>query len=88
MKTASDGRDLRIELYSAPHYRLMFGDEMLGMLEKNGNGYIVNGKRKPVNTLKAAAKQIIDRKIKECIREREKYSKTLQLICGHETEAK
>lgn len=71
---------LRAEIYSEPHYRLMYGDDFLGMVEKVDDGYIVNGKRKPVPTLKEAAKQMLDKRMNKCLAEHDRYRKQLQAI--------
>jgi hypothetical protein len=71
---------LKIELHSDPYYRLLYGDDVLGMVEKVEKGYLVMGKRKPVETLKDAAKQLLDKQMNRCLADHEKYRKTLRSI--------
>lgn len=71
---------LKIELYNAPYYQLLYGDDVFGMVEKVDGGYLVIGKRKPVETLKDAAKQLLDKQMSRCLAEHEKYRKTLRSI--------
>ncbi len=62
------------------YYDLYVGKKQIGHAEICGEGFLAQGRRKPVATLKDCAKQLIDSKMNLCMKEHEHYRKLLQRV--------
>ena len=69
-----------LEDYNGSWKSLKFNGIDLGIIEILNDGFLVTGKRKPVETLKEAAKQILDKRMNACMAEHEKHRKLLGKI--------
>lgn len=77
---------LRIEEKTSPngdkYSTFWIGKEQIGTATKRDGGWLVHGKRKPVETERHAAKQMLDGHMNRCMVEHEKYRKLLQKLGG------
>lgn len=61
------------------HFQFFIGKTHIGNAEKVGDRWLVQNKRKQVETIKEAAKQMIDVKMSQLENEKARYNKLLQL---------
>ena len=62
-----------------PYLELWVGKEKIGIVTKTENGgLLAHGRRKPVATFKEAAKQLLDSKMNNCMKEHAKWHRLLQ----------
>lgn len=69
------------------HYAFHIGKERIGNAEKVGDRWLVQGKRKAVETTKEAAKQMIDAKMTYFQCEKNRYHKLLQRVLAEKDKA-
>jgi len=69
------------------HVMFYIGKEHIGNAEKIDGGYLVQNKRKPVATVKEAAKQMIDTKMNYFQCEKNRYHKLLQRVLAEKEAA-
>lgn len=65
------------------YLEMKIGTTIIGCADITEDGYVAFGRRKPVKTLKEAAKQCLDSKMNDCVKEHTKWHRLLQRLLRH-----